>query len=490
MIDLHRPYIPYFRDLNRSQIEKILPLCKVYDCKTGDIISLQGEFCQSWIILYRGTFRQKVKDPNNNISEKILLEGESFDFTSIFKSSITDSSLEAIEESSILVLDIVALRNLAKKRPDILALIKLNLTPSEAENWELGVMKGDYHKKRDFNRFRSSIIQHLLFCTMFLPIPLIIGLIWPEITLYGVLGWFLILLLSYLKGRLIYLDVNSDFITKSEFSLRNGSLKNDTIPIDKVDNISVEFRNILYKWCRIGSIKVKSSFEELSLSGVFKPEKVRSIIDQIKSSRINIDRAVEIMSFKQLYNRKKGLFTLPTALESDINSSFQFRKSIVYFLVRVLPPLLVFGVFSSLLLYLFKSYYMLLLNIPSIFITVWHFWDWSNDKYAFEGNRVIDIERRPFWGREVRLEVDINSVEGIKKEQKHFLQVLFNYGDIELLSMGNTVLYPSISKPDKVIKHLYLFKKYYQYKREVTQKMERQEEFFDNSMIYQELEGQ
>lgn len=489
MVDLQKQYIPYFRDLNRTQLDKIRSVTNLYTCRAGDIITLQGEFCQSWIIVYEGSFREKKKGGDNTFSESILLEGDSFDFNSIFKESITTKSLEAIEESSILVLDIIGLRNLAKRRPDILSLIKLSFGEEESNNWELGVMKGDYHKKRDFYRFKCSILYNLLIGLLFLPIPIIVGIFFNKWLLLTSILWITGIIVSYVHNRMVYIDVNSDFITKSEFRVRKGALINNTIPVDKIDSITVTFKNILFKWCRIGSITVKSSFEELELSGLFKPELIRVTIDMVRNSRISIDNAVEVVSFKQLYCKKEGKFTLPTPLESDINASFQFKKSIVYFFVRVLPPLIIFGVFSSMLFYLFKSYVLFLLNVPSIFITIWHFWDWSNDKYAFEGNRVIDIERRPFWGKEVRLEVDINSIEGIKKDQKHFLQVLFNYGDIELLSMGNRVVYPSISRPDKVIKHLYLFKKYYQYKIEFKQKLDRQEEFFDNSIFYQELKG-
>lgn len=130
---------------------------------------------------------------------------------------------------------------------------------------------------------------------------------------------------------------------------------------------------------------------------------------------------------------------------------------------------------------------MFIINIPTTFMLLWHFIDWINDRYAFEGDKIIDIEKKPFLGKEKRIEADIKSIQSIKKEQKNIFEILFNFGNIEIVTFGGKITYPSINNPDKVIDNLYLVKKYFYSKEETKNKLQRQEEFLNYTKYYQEL---
>ena len=137
---------------------------------------------------------------------------------------------------------------------------------------------------------------------------------------------------------------------------------------------------------------------------------------------------------------------------------------------------------------MFLDLKVLFLLTPIFFIIWWLIVDWLNDKYAFEGDKIIDIEKKkPLFGKEVRIEADLVSIQSVKKIQKNIFEILFNFGNIEITILGGKIIYPSINNPDKVIDNLYLVKKYYFSKEENRSRVLRQEEFLNYTEYYQEL---
>ncbi len=496
MVNLRRDFIPFFRELSDKQLQHIEQISKVYSCKNGDIVYLQGEFCQNWIIVNSGSFMTRTKDEDVLIDESIILEGQSFDFESTIHNSVTTKSLEAIGESSILVIDILGLKKMAKKNPVILSLIKLQLTDSETHVWNDSILKVDKITKKLHFKIKRSFMWSVI---KVVPPILALGIVLFVLTImfknlnnsllsviYLVFS-LLSLLIYYLNSKLTYIELNREVAVRKEFSVLKFAKKNVSIPLDKIQSTKISYKNRIYRILKIGEITMASLEESLILEGIYNPGKSIDDINKYKFSRVNIDKAIELSSFKYLFSKKNGLFYLESQLERDENSMFSFRKSIIYFLVRGLPPFVVFTASSILLYKLFNNTNVLFMNIPSAGILLWYFIDWINDKYAFEGDKVIDIEKKPLFGKEKRIEADITSIQSIKKEQKNIFEILLNYGNIEIVTFGGKIIYPSINNPDKVIDNLYLVKKYYYSKLESQNKLERQEEFLNYTKYYQEL---
>lgn len=489
MIELKGDFIPYFRELNLKQLKQIESISTIYSCKVGDVIFMQGEFCQNWVIVFSGSLLCRVRDDSSIISETILLPGESFDFKSTIKDSVTTQSLEAIEECKILVIDILGLKKIAHKNPSTIALIKMQFNDDDAIIWDASLLKRE-KKVAEFSMLvKKSILWTILKTSPLLLLVLAVWFLKPGYTPYIIVLNIVITLISYLNSRLIYLEINREVAIKNEFHIKKIASTNLSIPLDKIESSGLIYKNWFYKLLKLGEISIKSTTDNIVLDGVYKPEMIIADIENFKFSKVNIDKAIEISSFKYLHCKKNGLFCIESTLERDQLSIFSFRKSFIYFLVRSFPPFIIFLVTSIGLYFLFNSIAVFLLNVPTIFISIWHFWDWVNDKYAFEGNKVIDIEKRPFWGKEERIVADILSVQSISKEQKHIFQILFNYGDIKVMTLGGEIIYPSINKPDKVIDNLYLVKKYYHSKNANREKQERQEEFINYTKYNQELTG-
>ncbi|MGL1893773.1 MAG: cyclic nucleotide-binding domain-containing protein [Spirochaetaceae bacterium] len=495
MLDLKGSYTPYFRELDDSQIKEIEKISTTYQCQSGDIIYLQGEYCQNWVIINSGNFMTRETVDGVVIEEKILLEGQSFDFESTIKNSITSRSLEALGDSSIVVISTLGLKKISKKNPIISSLIKSSLGEYKSI-WENYISKSKSRIESVSYRIKKSLLSVLIssipLLLMFSLIDFVIfmvflnGLNFVFFVSLIIIGVF-IFLITLVNSRLTFIELNREQIVKREFSVKKISSQYDSIPIEKIQSTSVLYNNRFFRLFRIGEVVIESPTNKISIDGVFRPESVISDISDYTKFTVFIDKAIELASFKLLFSKDKGLFYIESNLERDENSIFTFRKSIVYLLARSLPPFLIF-LFSSIGLYvLFQEPRIFYINIPTLILLLWNYRDWGNDKYSFEGDKIIDIEKKPLWGKEIRIEADITSVMSIKKEQKHFLQLLFNYGDIEVDTFGGKIVYPSIYNPDKVIDNLYVVKKYFYSKKENREKIQRQEEFINFTKYYQEL---
>lgn len=487
MIDLHKDSIPYFRELNCTQLSFIEDISTIYNCKNGDLLLLQGEFCQNWVIIYRGSLLNRKRDGDIVVDEKILLPGDSFDFESIINSSITSSSLEAIEDCSVLVIDILGLKKLAQKYPIPISLIQMQFNEKDSAIWKKYIFNSEKKISPLKYKIKKSIILLLIKTLPITVLFLFIFYFVPKFILVLITFWVTFIILFYVKNSLTYIEINREMVVKKEFFVRRISSINLSVPLEIIGVGEIVYKSKLYKLMDIGDIYLNSEEGNIEIEGVYRPQYILDKVKKYKCYRTNINKAIELSSFKYLYSRQNGLFSMDSQLESDKNSIFAFKKNIFYFLIRGIPPFFIFLITSIGLYLFFRDLLVFLLNIPSIFILTWYLWDWLNDRYVLEGDKIIDIIKRPFWGKEHRTEADIMSIRSIKKEQRHILQILFNYGDIKVRTLEGEITYPSINNPDKVIDNLYLVKKYYYSKQDNRDKLLGQKEFLNYTKYYQEL---
>ncbi|MBN2617144.1 MAG: hypothetical protein JXR64_02390 [Spirochaetales bacterium] len=486
MVNLFEYSLPYFFELRDSQKHELGGFGSIISCKSGDIVMLQGEFCQKWIIALEGNFLCKKQDDNSN-KETILLEGESFDFDSIIKDSVTTTSLEAIGDSLILTFDLYSLKKISKKNPDLVANINFSFSQGLTELWNEHIINYSSKEKKTVIKLKESFINVLLYSLSIALIFIIIGLLVPFLSLTLLYIWIILFFLVYIHSQFSFIEVGNNIISMKEFNIKKFILSNKSFPLEKLDVTTFVYKNWFMKKLGLGSVTLKASTEILILHGVRNPERILSIINGIRDKRNTLYKAMEVASFKKTFCNKMNLLLLDNTFEEESIKQFTFKKSLIYFISKIFPVVIVFSFSSIIMFFLFKSYGIFLLDVIPLFYILWVFIDWRNDFYAFSGNKVIDIERKPFLGQEIRKEADLGTIQSIKKTQKHFFQILFNYGDIEITTLGENIIYPSIHKPDIVIDNLYLLKKANLIKEESIKKIERQEEFLDYTKYYQEL---
>lgn len=60
----------------------------------------------------------------------------------------------------------------------------------------------------------------------------------------------------------------------------------------------------------------------------------------------------------------------------------------------------------------------------------WQIWDWANDRFHIEGNRVILVHRRPLWLGEVRQEGTLDRVEQVGVRKENLAALLLDFGTV------------------------------------------------------------
>lgn len=69
----------------------------------------------------------------------------------------------------------------------------------------------------------------------------------------------------------------------------------------------------------------------------------------------------------------------------------------------------------------------------------WFWWqadDWSNDLYTVTNERIIDIEKRPFFFSEQRREASLGMIQNVRFRMPTFWAAMLNYGDVFVQTAG------------------------------------------------------
>jgi uncharacterized membrane protein YdbT with pleckstrin-like domain len=94
--------------------------------------------------------------------------------------------------------------------------------------------------------------------------------------------------------------------------------------------------------------------------------------------------------------------------------------------------------------------YAVFLVIPALW-WAWQFADWQNDTYHITSTRIIDIDKRPFFGREERREADLERVQNITVTVPGPLGRLLRYGSVVIETAGeDPFTFDLVSKPNEV----------------------------------------
>jgi CRP-like cAMP-binding protein/membrane protein YdbS with pleckstrin-like domain len=144
---------------------------------------------------------------------------------------------------------------------------------------------------------------------------------------------------------------------------------------------------------------------------------------------------------------RTGAGVLPP-LRHEEGDTITWRKHWIALIQPILPPsgLIVGGTILAMAIAYVSSAinisltailvgYGAFLIIPVIWL-VWQFADWQNDTYIITATHIIDIEKRPFFGREERREADLERVQNIAVSIPGLLARLLNFGSVEIETAG------------------------------------------------------
>jgi hypothetical protein len=80
----------------------------------------------------------------------------------------------------------------------------------------------------------------------------------------------------------------------------------------------------------------------------------------------------------------------------------------------------------------------LIVALPLLFWVYYRFEDWRNDIYQVTNDSILDIERKPFLGREERRQAPLEGMLNVEVKRPSLMANLLNYGDVIVQTGGAT----------------------------------------------------
>jgi CRP-like cAMP-binding protein len=94
----------------------------------------------------------------------------------------------------------------------------------------------------------------------------------------------------------------------------------------------------------------------------------------------------------------------------------------------------------------------LILNIPIGFWLWWEVTDWSNDLYIVTPTHVVDVEKKPLFFAEARVQAELEAIQNVSFEQKGVINTLLDIGDvlIETAAAAGKLTFDRVANPREV----------------------------------------
>ncbi len=180
-----------------------------------------------------------------------------------------------------------------------------------------------------------------------------------------------------------------------------------------------------------------------------------------------------------------------------------WRKNYFNLLRRTLPPLLLFSAASGALG--FFTVVTFLSDVPTVRTAatiavgviwlfslgwlVWRYDDWRNDLYVLTPDRLIDLEKRPFFLEEERREAPLSQVQNVRLQMKGLIAHIFNFGDvlIQTAAAGGDITFDKVPDPRSVVREISHYLDEFRRKQEEREYEQRQAMVAEGLEVYDEL---
>ncbi len=143
-----------------------------------------------------------------------------------------------------------------------------------------------------------------------------------------------------------------------------------------------------------------------------------------------------------------------------------------------------------------KSYDLLLSSAVAFVIALaiavpwflWKFEDWRNDYYQVTANRIIHVERKPFYIRHERREASLESVTNVQAKRTFWGRFL-RYGDVivETRAPEGAFHFRAVSRPEAVQQEIFAHMAAFNRRRQQLEAERRRTEMVDWFITYDEL---
>lgn len=485
--------IPLFANLSRRERRFVAELFKPHEYQTEREIFLQGRPGRRAHYVKSGEVRVSRVDPQGILQEIARLgPGGFFGQTSLLVGEPHDATVEVVQTAIVLSLHKDDFDELLEQQPAILR--GLNMRPEVANRRRAPRLPGqfpdetviEYLHKHTFI-LQQQIVLPILFIVLVLA-GLAIGFLTGGIS---ALPWIATLLISAILilpplGLIWYkvTDHNNDYYVvtnkrvlhqeRSPFG-REHSGEASLLDIQDIEQVKAGQTARLLNFGDL-TIDTASKQRLVVFRQIPNPERVKNLIFEQRARALAWTRAEERTAVRDAMQTRFGLqeppvrvveppappkdrgFNLLTWLRTgggifpplrhEEGDTITWRKHWIALINPILPPtawIAIATIVAIILVYARTQVefglgpillgYGVILVFPVLW-WIWHFSDWQNDTYHVTSTRIIDIEKRPFGGREERRETDLQQVQNITVTIPGILARWLKYGSVVIETAG------------------------------------------------------
>ncbi len=112
--------LPFFKDLNNEQLEKISPYLKLHKFSAGDMVCWEGEPSNGVFFVKTGWLKvTKTSEKGRELTLNLLKKGDYFNLISVFTDNINPADIKVLEDAELYFLDATSFEEFALSSPVI-----------------------------------------------------------------------------------------------------------------------------------------------------------------------------------------------------------------------------------------------------------------------------------------------------------------------------------------------------------------------------------
>jgi CRP-like cAMP-binding protein/uncharacterized membrane protein YdbT with pleckstrin-like domain len=487
--------IHLFAELSRKERRMVVDLFEPHEYQTGREIFAQARPGREAYYVKSGKLRISRVDPQG-ISRQVtdLEPGDFVGETSLLVGEPHDATVEVVQTAIVLSLDKDEFEALLKEQPSILR--GLQMQPEVIKRRRATRIPGQFSDETILEQLHKHpvILQQQLVLPGSLILLVLVALVFGALTgVISALPWIAILLIGAIlilpQIFIIWYRVtdyrNDHYVVTNKRVIQQerspfGREKTSEASLLDIQDIQLVIEGRLAQLLKFGDLIIDTAARRqlVVFIQIPDPERIKNVIFEQKERAQAWARAEARVAIRDALQTRfglqdppvrvapppspprdqvqgLGLFTwLHTAagilppLRHEEGDTITWRKHWIALVGPILPPSgLILGatVLAVILTYVSALNdlslapiligYGVFLIFPVIW-WVWQFADWQNDTYHVTSTRIIDIEKRPFFGREERREADLERVENIVVSIPGPMARLLNYGSVKIETAG------------------------------------------------------
>jgi CRP-like cAMP-binding protein len=485
--------IPLFANLSRKERRLVAELFKPHEYQTERTLFLQGQPGRRSHYVKSGEVRVSRVDPQGILQEIARLgPGGFFGQTSLLVGEPHDATVEVVRTAIVLSIHKDDFDELLEQHPAILR--GLDMRPEVSKRRHAPRLPGQFPDETVIEYMRKhplTLQRQLALPILFLLLVaagLILGLLSGVIS---ALPWIVTLLISAILilpplGLIWYrvTDHNNDYYVvtnkrvmhqeRSPFG-RENSGEASLLDIQDIEQVKAGQTARLLNFGDL-IIDTAARQQPVVFRQIPNPERIKNLIFEQRDRAMAWARAEGRTAIRDAMQTRFGLQRPPEQVDKppaptkdhgvsllkwlrtggglfpplryEKGDTITWRKHWIALINPILPPTAWIAIATIVAIILIYARTRIEFGLGSILLGygvllifpvlwwIWQFSDWQNDTYHVSSTRIIDIEKRPFGGREERREADLQRVQNITVTIPGLLARWLNYGSVVIETAG------------------------------------------------------